>query len=317
MPKNAENKISLHPRNKHKGRYDFEALLKAYPKLKPFVILNKAGVESIDFSDAKAVKALNKALLFSYYNLEVWDIPRNYLCPPIPGRADYIHHVADLLASINGDKIPTGKQITCLDIGVGSNCIYPIIGIHEYDWNFIGTEIDQVAIHNADKIRILNPSMKNKLDIVHQEDKRDIFHGILNEDEKVDISICNPPFHASIKEAQKGTKRKIRNLGLENKGETLLNFEGKVNELTCEGGEVRFVRNIIHQSKRYAQEILWFTSIVSKKDHLKDIYKTLRQVDVAQIKTISMGQGQKSTRFVAWTFHTEAEQENWANNRWE
>lgn len=317
MPENKDKKTSLHTRNKHQGFYDFEALIKAYPKLQPFVVLNKVGVESIDFADAKAVKALNKALLLSYYKLETWDIPKNYLCPPIPGRADYIHHVADLLASKNDGEIPRGKQITCLDIGIGSNCIYPIIGIHEYDWNFIGSEIDQVAVHNADKIRILNPSIKNKLDIRHQPEKRDIFHGILYENEKIDVSICNPPFHSSTKEALKGSKRKVKNLGLENKGETLLNFEGKENELTCEGGEVRFVRNIIHQSKRYANDILWFTSIVSKKEHLKDIYKTLRQVNVAEIKTISMAQGNKATRFVAWTFHDEEQMQDWINNRWE
>jgi len=63
MPENIDKKTSLHPRNKHQGLYDFDALQKAYPKLKPFVMLNKGGIESIDFSDAKAVKALNKALL--------------------------------------------------------------------------------------------------------------------------------------------------------------------------------------------------------------------------------------------------------------
>ena len=29
--------------------------------------------------------------------------PNENLCPPIPGRADYIHHIADLL-SINNNK---------------------------------------------------------------------------------------------------------------------------------------------------------------------------------------------------------------------
>lgn len=316
MP-NTEKQNTLHPRNKHKGHYDFDVLVKANPKLKAFVSKNPAGLDSIDFADSKAVRALNKALLLSYYDLEVWDIPTAYLCPPVPGRADYVHYLADFLASKNGDVVPNGKRVTCLDVGVGSNCIYPIIGIHEYDWNFIGSEIDQVAIHNAEKIRILNPSIKSKLDIRHQEEKRDIFHGILEEGEKIDFTMCNPPFHASIKEATKGSKRKVRNLGLANKGENLLNFEGKSNELTTEGGEVRFIRNMIHQSKRYASDVLWFSSIVSKKDHLKDLYKTLRQVGTFEFKTISMTQGNKVSRFVIWTFQDEDQQQEWMDNRWE
>jgi 23S rRNA (adenine1618-N6)-methyltransferase len=39
--------------------------------------------------------------------------------PPIPGRADYIHQIADLLATCNKKVVPTGADIRILDIGVG------------------------------------------------------------------------------------------------------------------------------------------------------------------------------------------------------
>ena len=42
---------------------------------------------------------LNRAILMHHYGVKSWDIPAGYLCPPIPGRADYIHSVADLLAA--------------------------------------------------------------------------------------------------------------------------------------------------------------------------------------------------------------------------
>lgn len=312
-----EKQNTLHPRNKHQGLYDFEALIQANSKLKAFVIKNPNGIDTIDFSDSKAVRALNKALLFSYYDLEVWDIPTEYLCPPVPGRADYVHYLADFLAAKNGDFFPEGKNVTCLDVGVGANCIYPIIGIHEYGWNFIGSEIDTVAINNTDRIRILNPSIKPKLEVRHQEDKRNIFHGIIDEGEKIDFTMCNPPFHASTKDAKKGSRRKVRNLGLDKKGDNLLNFEGKSNELVTDGGEVRFIRNMIHQSKRYANDVLWFSSIVSKKDHLKDLYKTLRQVGTFEFKAVNMAQGNKVSRFLIWTFQDEDQQQEWMDNRWE
>ena len=58
---------------------------------------------------------LNRALLKADYGIDFWDIPPNYLCPPIPGRVDYIHHLADLLARSNNNEIPRGPQIKALD----------------------------------------------------------------------------------------------------------------------------------------------------------------------------------------------------------
>ena len=140
-------KSNLHPLNKHQGRYDFDVLIKACPELKPFVALNKFGDTSINFFDSTAVKMLNKALLKQYYTIDYWDIPENYLCPPIPGRADYIHHVATLLSETYQNEIPKGKQIKCLDIGTGANLVYPIIGTREYGWSFIASDIDLSLIH--------------------------------------------------------------------------------------------------------------------------------------------------------------------------
>lgn len=130
----------LHTRNKHNGQYDFSLLTENYPPLRKFVLLNPLGIQTIDFFNPHAVKALNKALLISYYGIRYWDIPKNYLCPPIPGRADYVHYIADLIDpervsntanEENGDK--PKRQCRCLDIGVGANCIYPIIGHVEYE----------------------------------------------------------------------------------------------------------------------------------------------------------------------------------------
>ena len=68
-------KSILHPRNEHRERYDFAALVEALPALNAFVKPNKYGDYSVDFSDAKAVKSLNTALLKKHYNIDFWDIP--------------------------------------------------------------------------------------------------------------------------------------------------------------------------------------------------------------------------------------------------
>lgn len=295
-------KVELHPRNKHRKRYNLKELCACYPELAAFVKLNEFGDESLDFFNAKAVKALNTALLIYFYGVQYWDIPQSYLCPPIPGRADYIHNVADLLAESYGGNIPNGKNIRCLDIGVGANCVYPIIGNSEYGWSFVGSDIDSVALKSASQIVEANSSLKGNIDLRLQRNSRNIFSGIIKKDDLFDVTICNPPFHRSAKEAQKGTRRKLSNLKQKRVKNISLNFGGQSNELWCDGGEERFVSNMIYQSKQFEKSCLWFTTLISKKSNLSKVYEALKKVGVVNVKTIPMGQGNKISRIVAWSF---------------
>ena len=294
-------KKGFHPRNKHNTSYDFKKLISTTPTLKEFVAINKFGNESIDFSNPKAVKTLNTALLKTYYNLEYWDIPEGFLCPPIPGRAEYIHHIADVLSEVYGE-IPTGKKIKVLDIGTGANLIYPIIGINEYGWQFVGSEIDGQAIKWADKIVKSNPSLKDLVELRMQSSKRNIFKNLIHEGEIFDMTMCNPPFHSSKVEATKGTIRKVKNLKNEITAKPTLNFGGVNNELWCEGGEIAFITNMIYESVHFKTQSLWFSTLVSKKENLKSIYKLLKKVAAVDVKTIDLSQGNKTSRLVFWTF---------------
>ena len=305
---------TLHPRNLHNSRYDFDALIKSELSLKEFVKANKYGDLSIDFSNANAVIALNKALLVHFYDIKNWEIPKEYLCPPIPGRADYIHYLADLLASNNKNKIPKGNNIKVLDVGIGANGIYPIIGRSIYKWSFVGSEIDKISINNIKNI-IKNNELKD-IEIREQTNNSDIFNNIINENDKFDLTMCNPPFHKSKKDAQQGSNRKVSNLTKKNTKSAKLNFGGQSNELWCKGGEVEFIKTMILQSKTYANNVFWFTSLVSKKENLDIIYKTLKDSGVFETKTINMKQGQKTSRFVAWTFLDRNEQNYWIEHRW-
>ena len=304
MPfKKKENtKAKLHPRNRHRERYAFKQLIESSPELGPFVGPNKYGDESIDFFDPAAVKMLNKALLKYFYSIENWDIPKGYLCPPIPGRADYIHHIADLLSNKNDGKISTGNQIKCLDIGVGASCVYPIIGVKEYGWTFVGSEIDPIAIESANQIIESNSTLKGKIEIRMQPKKTSFFGGIIQENERFDLSICNPPFHASPEEAQSGTLRKLRNLKNKKIKKPALNFGGKNHELWTEGGEKEFVQNMIFESIQFSKSCKWFSTLISKESNLQMVYKVLKKARASEVKTIQMGQGNKTSRIVAWTF---------------
>jgi 23S rRNA (adenine1618-N6)-methyltransferase len=305
---------TLHPRNKHHSRYDFNQLTKANPALAKFVSLNKYGDESIDFANPQAVKDLNRALLAHFYQIEHWDIPEGYLCPPIPGRADYIHYAADLLASCNKDVIPEGNKIKVLDVGVGANVVYPIVGHQEYGWNFVGSDIDVVAVKSAQNIVNVNPSISSAIDIRFQANKASIFKGIVHKEECFDLTICNPPFHASAEEAMAGSQRKVRNLGGKNYVKPTLNFGGQASELWTEGGEVGFINKMITESVHYRQQCFWFTSLVSKSEHLPAIYAMLARAGAVETRTNNMTTGNKVARIVAWTFLTVAEQEVWTKN---
>jgi 23S rRNA (adenine1618-N6)-methyltransferase len=309
-------KTRLHTRNKHRERYDFKLLIKCCPELAEFVTENIYGDETIDFFNADAVRMLNRALLMHYYGLSYWEIPANYLCPPIPGRADYIHHIADVLSSSNYGKIPTGDQIKCFDIGVGANCVYPIIGNSEYGWSFIGSEIDPVALDSANKIIESNPNLVGKIECRLQPKASETFFGVIQKDERIDLSICNPPFHASLEESQAGTLRKLSNLKKKKITKPEQNFGGQGGELWTEGGEREFILRMIKQSTQFAKSCCWFSTLVSKQSNLKHIYDLLDKIEAKEYKTIPMGQGNKTSRIVAWTFLSVEEEKDWVKERW-
>jgi len=311
----SDENSGLHPRNKHRGRYDFRRLTQICPDLKPYVFINKFKSETIDFTNAVAVKMLNQALLEQFYGISNWDIPKNYLCPPIPGRADYIHNIADVLASSNGGVIPTGKSVTVIDIGVGANCIYPLIGHKEYGWNFIGSDSDPLAIKIATQI-VKSNDLSDVIDCRYQSNSSNIFKGIIKPDEIVDITMCNPPFHSSAEEAQTGTEKKWKNLGYKKTVKPVLNFGGQSNELWCKGGEVGFITKMAEESAQLKESCLWFTTLVSKSDNLNAVYAALKKAGAFSIKTITMTQGNKISRMVTWTYLNDTQHIQWSLKRW-
>jgi 23S rRNA (adenine1618-N6)-methyltransferase len=293
-------KTGLHPRNRHRGRYDFAELTRSLPELADFVIKTPYGDESIDFSDADAVKSLNRAILKHFYKIKSWDIPVGYLCPPVPGRADYVHYIADLLAHSNDGDVPTGPEVRVLDVGVGSNCIYPIIGQSEYGWSFVGTDVDERALLSAQKIADANPALKKTLDLRLQKSPEKIFEGVLKPGEKFDLAICNPPFHSSAEEARESSRNKWEKLGKDPVSGK--NFGGQASELWCPGGELEFIRRMIQESRKFSGQCLWFSTLVSKVANLNEIYKELKLAGVADSREQMMSQGQKISRIVVWTF---------------
>ena len=290
--------MSLHPRNKHQGKYDFDKLVKICPELESHITKNPKGEQTIDFFNKKSVVLLNKALLQSHYGITYWELPEDKLCPPIPGRTDYIHYVADLLLE-ERDSIQ-GEDIRCLDIGVGAGCIYPLIGYYEYGWSFVATDIDEASIKSSIEMCHKNGIPRKQMDFRVQKNPNKIFNGVLKTKEKFDLTICNPPFHASQEEALNENRRKNKQLtGVD---QVVQNFGGSSKELWCRGGELAFIMKMIYESEKLQKSVDWFTTLVSKKDTIKELERVLKKVDVKEYKVVEMKHGNKNSRILAWRY---------------
>jgi 23S rRNA (adenine1618-N6)-methyltransferase len=300
----------MHKRNIHNEKYDYTILAKEFPSLRPFVSENQYGDLSVDFSDASAVLSLNQAILSHHYKVKGWTIPIGNLCPPIPGRVDYLHYIADLLDKENP---PVGTKIKGLDIGTGTGCIYPILGNSVYGWKFVATDIDSESINHCKKILDSNPILKKNIKLRFQNSADDIFINIIKADEKFDFTMCNPPFHASYEEAQDASYYKVKNLNInkEKKGHwqskispsKASNFGGRDNELWCQGGESVFIRKMIEQSVEVKDQCRWFTTLVSNRDHLLEFNQQLENLNCPEVRTIKMRHGQKIVNILAWKFY--------------
>ncbi|MGJ8692970.1 MAG: 23S rRNA (adenine(1618)-N(6))-methyltransferase RlmF [Thalassotalea sp.] len=331
-------KSSLHPKNRFNRKYDFKLLQQALPALKNHLIKTKLGEVSLEFANPLAVIALNKALLMTAYHLQYWQIPSQNLCPAVPGRLDYLHYLNDLLSPAK--SLGSLSNINALDIGTGASCIYPLLGVKEFDWRFVGCDIDKKSLNNSQLIIDAN-DLSAQISLRWQADENSIFQSIIQADEYYTFTLCNPPFHRSAADANQGSERKWKNLAKANKGRSeqskfekntagqleqdnnktkpnkssALNFGGQNAELWCAGGEVKFIRNMLKESRFYAKQVLWFTSLVSKKDNLSAIKLSAKKQQVTQFKVIKMAQGNKISRFVAWSFMTEPEQRLWCQQQ--
>ncbi len=209
----------MHKNNLHNSKYDFDKLTQVCEALKSFVFENEYKTQIIDFADSQAVKTLNKALLFNHYNITFWEFPDENLYPPIPGRADYIHHLAELLKR---SHLVTDVKI--LDVGTGATCIYPLLGQAVYNWEFVGTDIEIQSLNTAQTIIDKN-NLNSSIELRLQNEEMHILRNIVKPSDKFTASMCNPPFFKSEEEAIEATKIRLKGLGKQH-DKVVRNFSG-------------------------------------------------------------------------------------------
>lgn len=276
---------SMHPNNKHIKGYKFKALAKEFPALEDFLFVNEHGKDTLDFSDKDCVRLFNQALLKKYYGVAHWDIPAGNLCPTVPGRADYLHYVQDIIGV--GEK-------RILDIGTGASVIYPLLGQAAFAWSFVGTDIDKQALAHAQQLLHSNTISLEQIELKAQENEQYIFQGIIKPTDLFDACICNPPFFESEKQALSWNIKKWKG----NQGKQV----GTVNELIFEGGEQAFITQMITESVGFQKQIKLFSCLVSRKSTMSFIEATCSKLGINQLRFVAMKTGRKHTRLAVWSF---------------
>ncbi|MCZ8488458.1 RlmF-related methyltransferase [Vibrio lentus] len=125
-----------------------------------------------------------------------------------------------------------------------------------------------------------------------QADSESIFKGVIKDNERYDVTICNPPFHGSQEEAEQGSQRKARQLSSQSSRkqacrlslsvqtrktvqkpvrcseQTNIELWWSETELWCPGGEAAFILKMAKGSQLFSTQVLWFTTLISKKDNV-------------------------------------------------
>ncbi|KAL6116211.1 mettl16 [Pungitius sinensis] len=281
---------SMHPRNRYKDKPpDFAYLASKYPDFQHHVHTSLAGRPVVNFKEPEAVRALTCTLLKEDFGLTI-EIPLERLIPTVPLRLNYIHWVEDL---IDGQKQPRRG----IDIGTGASCIYPLLGATMNGWFFLATEVDDICFDYATK-NVEQNNMANLIKVVKVPQKTLLMDALKEEPQMVyDFCMCNPPFFANQLEAKGVNSRNSRR-----PPPSSVNTGG-VTEIMAEGGELEFVKRIIHDSLQLKKRLRWYSCMLGKKCSLAPLKEELRKQGVQKVTHTEFYQGRTMRWALAWSFY--------------
>ncbi|XP_034404682.1 RNA N6-adenosine-methyltransferase mettl16 [Cyclopterus lumpus] len=281
---------AMHPRNRYKDKPpDFSYLASKYPDFQQHVHTSLTGRPVVNFKEPEAVRALTCTLLKEDFGLTI-EIPLERLIPTVPLRLNYIHWVEDLT---DGQKQPRRG----IDIGTGASCIYPLLGATMNGWYFLATEVDDICFDYATK-NVEQNNMSELIKVVKVPQKTLLMDALKEETEIVyDFCMCNPPFFANQLEAKGINSRNSRR-----PPPSSVNTGG-VTEIMAEGGELEFVKRIIHDSLQLKRRLRWYSCMLGKKCSLAPLKEELRKQGVPKVTHTEFCQGRTMRWALAWSFY--------------
>ena len=279
--------ICLSNNNNYVDLFKGLILIKEFPELKKYIIKhndNELEEFTFDWNNSDLSLLMTKSILNYYFNIKYYHIPKGFLIPPIPSRLNYLNLIFTLLKDISEENV------IGIDIGTGANIIYPLLGNSLYNWKFICSEINNESYNNA-KIILEKNNLEQKINLIKQDNKNNIFLGILNREKKYIFSMCNPPYYDYEQEIKIEDKKR----------DNEFNFD----EVYYEKGELGFFQRYFEESICYKKNIFLNTILIGKKSNSEIIYDKINTfkdiINLCDIKKIQTG---NNVRYIIyWSFY--------------
>lgn len=180
-----------------------------------------------------------------------------------------------------------GERVAVLDIGVGANCIYPLLGSREYGWRFVGSDVSEASLAVAERNVRMN-ALEGNISLRLQPRRENVFVNVVKPGEFYSLTMCNPPFHNSREQVNVCPVRVL---------------DAQDHEIMCEGGEWQFILNMIEESKIVCAQVLWFTTLVARAATVKQVKKHIWE----ELRCFSHGrQEQEKLMESSWRKHAAA-----------
>ncbi|KAF7713212.1 Uncharacterized protein PECH_001608 [Penicillium ucsense] len=280
-------------RTLYKNEIDFAALALQSREFAKHLRFN----DQLDFHDEAAVRQLTISLLERDLGLHV-ELPKDRLCPPVPNRLNYIIWIQDLLdtstANIREHYDPD-REVAGLDVGTGCCSIYPLLGCKVRPrWRFIATDIDEQNVKTA-RENVSRNGLDSKIRII-KTNAEDPFFGLnVFKQEKLDFTMCNPPFYASEHDMLSSAETKSH--------VPFSACTGAAVEMIVEGGETAFVARMIEESRQLQDRIQWYTSMLGKLSSITALVEVLIEYGNNNYAVTEFVQGNKTKRWaLAWSW---------------
>lgn len=245
------------------ARLDWGTLLSKNPGLKTFFVGKK-----FNFESQKALTALVETQLELYCGFKI-NLSPGFLVPRLANRFDYLLWIKELV----------GENSVGIDLGVGGNCIYPLLGTL-LGMKIVGVDIDPEAIEASTKVSE-QAGLNVDLRLVGPDEMASVASQI---SPQPSFLVCNPPFYADINDRVEKPP---------------LNLVARDNELYTSGGELEFAKSLFESSR--SAGLAWTSILLGKKSSMEPLINLIVTNNANHaLHVISYG---KTRRWiVAWSF---------------
>uniref|UniRef100_A0ABI8AHY2 U6 small nuclear RNA (adenine-(43)-N(6))-methyltransferase n=1 Tax=Felis catus TaxID=9685 RepID=A0ABI8AHY2_FELCA len=222
-----------------------------------------------------------------------------YLASKYPDFKQHVQINLNGRVSLNFKDPEAVRALTCtllkedfgLSIDIPLERLIPTVPLR---LNYIHWVEDLIGHQDSDK-----STLRRGIDIVVKVPQKTLLMDALKEESEIiyDFCMCNPPFFANQLEAKGVNSRNPRR-----PPPSSVNTGG-ITEIMAEGGELEFVKRIIHDSLQLKKRLRWYSCMLGKKCSLAPLKEELRIQGVPKVTYTEFCQGRTMRWALAWSFY--------------